>query len=114
MPAARWPEPVLRSLAHANPAVYVPLLGPGELLAAGSLAHWDRTADLGMITIPTLVIGARYDSMNPRVMEWMAGAVQRGRYHYCPRGSHMDMYDDQEVYFEGLINFIRDVGAGGF
>ena len=75
---------------------------------------WDRTADLGKIDVPTLVIGARYDSMDPEHMEWMAGAVAAGRYLYCPNGSHLAQYDDQEVYFEGLIEFIEDVDAGRF
>jgi proline iminopeptidase len=44
----------------------------------------------------------------------MASAVQRGRYLHCPEGSHMAMYDDQQVYVHGLIDFIHDVDAGRF
>ena len=58
------------------------------------------------------MIGARYDTMDPKHMEWMAGAVKKGRYLYCPNGSHMALYDDQKVYMDGLIQFIRDVEAG--
>ncbi len=64
--------------------------------------------------MPTLVIGARYDSMDPEHMEWMAGAFADGRYLYCPNGSHLAQYDDQEIYFEGLIEFIQDVDAERF
>ena len=42
----------------------------------------------------------------------MAGQVQRGRYLFCPNGSHMAMYDDQESYVDGVIRFVRDVDAG--
>ena len=49
--------------------------------------------------MPTLVIGARHDTMDPSHMEWMAGAVRRGRYLYCPNGSHLALYDDQASYF---------------
>jgi len=42
------------------------------------------------------------------------GKVQRGRYLYCPNGGHMAMYDDQKVYFEGLVRFLQDVDAGRF
>jgi proline iminopeptidase len=52
--------------------------------------------------------------MDPAHMEWMAGAVQRGRYLHCPDGSHLAMYDDQQVYVRGLIDFIHDVDAGRF
>jgi len=114
MPAGQWPDPVMRTFKHLNADVYVPMQGPSELGIGGKLERWDRTADLGRITVPTLVIGARHDTMDPKHMEWMAGAFGRGRYHYCPNGSHLAMYDDQQVYFEGLIEFIRDVDEGRF
>lgn len=47
-------------------------------------------------------------------MEMMSQRVQKGQYLYCPEGSHLLMYDDQKVYFNGLIRFIRDVEAGRF
>lgn len=114
MPAAEWPDPVLRAFEHLNPAVYVPMQGPSELGASGILGDWDRKADLGRISVPTLTIGASHDTMDPKQMEWMAGQVQRGRYLHCPNGSHLAMYDDQETYFTGLIAFLRDVDAGRF
>ena len=114
MPAAGWPDPVNRGFDHINPAIYVPMQGPSELGASGKLADWDRMADLTEIEVPTLVIGARYDTMDPGHMERMAGAVRRGRYLYCPEGSHLALYDDQATYVRGLIDFIRDVDEGRF
>jgi proline iminopeptidase len=111
MPAADWPDPVKRVFKHMNPNVYVPMQGPSELGASGKLAQWDRMADLGRIQVPTLMIGAKNDTMDPELMKKMAASVKRGRYLYCPNGSHLDMYDDQKIYFEGLISFIRDVDA---
>jgi len=112
MPPEQWPDCVMRSFQHVNPQVYVLLQGPSELGASGRLEHWDRSGDLGKITVPTLVIGARYDTMDPAHMEWMAGQFPKGRYLYCPKGSHLAIYDDQQTYFEGLIGFIEDVDAG--
>lgn len=114
MPLDEWPEPVNRVFRHVNAAVYVPMQGPSELGASGKLVEWDRTDDLDEISVPTLVIGAEYDTMDPKHMEWMSTAVQNGRYLYSPNGSHLTMYDDQEIYFEGLIKFIRDVDSGSF
>jgi len=114
MPQSQWPDPVNRAFRHINQAIYVPLQGPSELGASGKLLDWDRTADLSRITVPTLVVGARHDTMDPAHMEMMAGLLPAGRYLYCPNGSHMAMYDDQETYFEGLIAFMRDVDAGAF
>jgi proline iminopeptidase len=112
MPPDQWPDPVMRAFAHINQKVYVPMQGPSELGASGKLLQWDRTADLGRITVPTLVIGARYDTMDPKHMEWMAGAVKKGRYLHCPNGSHMAMYDDQKIYVEGILQYLRGVEAG--
>jgi len=108
MPVADWPDPVQRTFAHINPAIYVSMQGPSELGIGpdASLARWDRTAELAAIDVPTLVIGARHDTMDPAYMEMMAGRLPRGQYLNCPDGSHMAMYDDQEVYFTGLIDFL--------
>jgi proline iminopeptidase len=78
------------------------------------VADWDRTGDLGTIGVPTLVIGARHDTMDPAHMEMLASRVQKGRYLFCPNGSHLAMYDDQKVHVDGVIGFIRDVDAGRF
>jgi proline iminopeptidase len=112
MPVADWPDPVQRVFAHINPAIYVKMQGPSELgiSADATLAHWDRTADLASIQVPTLVIGAAHDTMDPAHMEMMAGRLPRGRFLLCPDGSHMAMYDDQQVYFTGLIDFLRGLG----
>jgi proline iminopeptidase len=112
MPPDEWPDPVNRAFKHVNPKVYVPMQGPSELGASGKLLNWDRTADLGKIEVSTLVVGAQYDTMDPAHMEVMAGQVQKGRYLLCPDGSHLAMYDDQKVYMDGVIQFIRDVNEG--
>ena len=108
MPLEEWPDPVNRAFAHINTDIYIPMQGPSELGASGKLLEWDRTADLSRIQVPTLVIGARYDTMDPAHMEWMASAFPNGRYLYCANGSHMDMYDDQQTYMEGVIRFLKE------
>jgi proline iminopeptidase len=114
MPAEQWPDPVLRSLNKINKKIYVPMQGPSEMGASGKLVAWDRTADLPRIAVPTLSIGARYDTMEPAQMQRIAKSVKKGRYLFCPNGSHLALYDDQEIYMSGLVRFILDVDAGGF
>ena len=113
MPVEDWPDPVQRGFAHINPAIYVSMQGPSELgmSASAKLAAWDRTAELASIEVPALVIGARYDTMDPAYMEMMAGRLPRGQYLYCPNGSHLAMYDDQETYFAGLIDFLSGIAG---
>ncbi len=112
MPPDKWPDPATRAFKHINPAIYIPLQGPSELGASGKLVNWDRTNDLSKIAPPTLVIGAKYDTMDPAHMEMMAGKVQKGRYLFCPNGSHLAIFDDQKTYVEGIIQFLRDVDGG--
>ena len=114
MPADQWPDPLMRALNKINKKIYVPMQGPSELGTSGKLVMWDRTADLSKISVPTLAVGARYDTMEPALMQKIAQSEKKGRYLFCPNGSHFDMYDDQSLYMTGVIQFILDVDSGRF
>ncbi len=109
MPADQWPDPVKRAFAHINEQIYTLMQGPSELGASGRLLNWDRSKDLHRITVPTLVIAGRYDTMDPKYMQAMAKKLPQGQFLLCPKGGHMAMYDDQQTYFDGLIGFLRGV-----
>jgi proline iminopeptidase len=47
-------------------------------------------------------------------MEMMASKVQKGRYLFCPNGSHLSLYDDPQVYTQGIVQFLRDVDSAAF
>ena len=113
MPSAEWPDPVTRGFDHINPVIYRKMQGPSELgiSADATLAHWDRSDDLASIEVPTLVIGAEHDTMDPAHMRAMAQRLPRGRYLHCPNGSHLAMYDDQQAYFTGLVDFLLQLPA---
>ena len=112
IPLAEWPDPVNRSIGKMNQSLYVTMQGPSEFGIAGKLEHWDRKADLPKLNVPTMTIGAKNDTMDPEHMKWMSTQVQNGSYLYCPDGSHMSMYDDQETYVNGLIAFLKAVNEG--
>jgi proline iminopeptidase len=114
IPLEDWPEPLNRSFKHLNGAIYTMMQGPSEFRVSGRLEKWDRKADLPSIKVPTLTVGARHDTMDPAHMKWMATQVQQGRHLYCPNGSHLSMWDDQEHYFPGIIKFMKDVDGGTF
>lgn len=103
-----WPEPVNRSFGKINQSLYVTMQGPSEFGLSGKLEKWDITKELPKLTIPVLSIGAKYDTMDPEHMKWIASQVKNGTYLYCEKGSHMSMYDDQETYMNGLIKFLKD------
>ncbi len=69
------------------------------------VVHREMTAFRAIEVLPFL---------HPAHMEMMSRLVQKGQYLYCPEGSHLSMYDDQKVYFDGLVQFVRDVEAHRF
>jgi len=109
-----WPEPLTRSFGHLNQTVYEYMQGPSEFVPGGILRHWSVWDRLGEIAVPTLTIGAAHDTMNPEEMRAMSRLVQHGRSLHCPSGSHCAMWDDQQVYMAGVIDFIKDVQSGRF
>jgi proline iminopeptidase len=104
-----WPEPLTRMFSHLNNELYVIMQGPSEFGVAGKLINWDVSKELKDIKIPTLTIGATYDSMDPNYMEWMSKQLPKGEFLLCKNGSHCCMFDDQETYMKGLISFIKRV-----
>ncbi|HEX7844412.1 MAG TPA: proline iminopeptidase-family hydrolase [Chitinophagaceae bacterium] len=111
---AEWPDPLNRALKHYNEEIYVMMQGPSEFKTGGRLISWDIKDRLKEIKVPTLMVGAEFDTMDPKVMEQQSKMVQKGRYLYCPNGSHLCMWDDQQEFMTGVIKFIRDVDEGKF
>ena len=111
MPLDQWPEPVTRSFAKMNQSLYVTMQGPSEFGIAGKLAQWDRKASLKDIITPTLVIGATHDTMDPEHMRWMSAEFPNGRFLLCEQGGHMSMWDDQQVYMKGLVDFLKSTAG---
>ncbi len=107
MPSEDWPEPIKRMFDHVNKQVYRTLWGPSELIGTEKLADWDRTGDLHKITVPTLVVGGAYDTMDPEHMRSIAEAVPNGTYLHCAQGSHLVLYDDATTFVGGLVEFLR-------
>jgi len=107
-----WPDPVQRSFKHVNPVIYTMMQGPSEFGISGRLAQWDIKSQLQNINVPTLMIGAKYDTMDPKAMEEQSKRVKNGSYLYCPNGSHLAMWDDQKIYMDGVIKWIKKIDAG--
>jgi len=112
-----WPESVARCFTHLNTTkvskeIYVMMQGPSEFGIGGRLANWDIKNRLKEIKVPTLMVGVKWDTMDPKAMEEQSKMVQHGRYLYCPNGSHLCMWDDQKVFMDGVIGFIKDVDTG--
>ena len=107
-----WPDGFNRSMKHVNGTVYTMMQGPSEFGVGGRLVNWDVRDRLKEITVPTLTVGAKHDTMDPEHMKWMSTQVKNGEYLYCPNGSHLAMWDDQNVFMEGVTGFIKKVNGG--
>jgi proline iminopeptidase len=104
-----WPEPVLRAHRHSNRKIYRQMQGESEFVITGNLKDWERWDRLHRIRVRTLTIGAQYDEMDPEDMKKMAALLPQGAYAHCPKGSHLCMWDDQAIYFEHLLEFLRSI-----
>jgi proline iminopeptidase len=114
-PLDEWPEFINRAFSHLNPNIYIYMQGYSELGVTGNatLKGWGVSDRLKEIKTPTLMIGGKYDTMDPKYMEWMSTEVQNGR-SLTVNAGHVSQYDDPVNYFSGLIKFIKDVDNGSF
>lgn len=104
-----WPDAVNRAFDHINEQVYVTLQGPTEFTITGSLKTWSIRDRLKNIQTPTLLLGGKYDSMNPNVIKDMANRLPNAAAHICPKGSHFSIWDDSQDYFEAIDSFLKQV-----
>ena len=109
-----WPDEVVASFGRLNYKLYDLMQGPSEFKVGGRIIDWDITPQLGDISVPTLMVGATHDTMDPAAMARQAGLVQRGRAHICENGSHLALWDDENAFFDGVTRFMRDVEQGQF
>jgi proline iminopeptidase len=115
LPVEEWPKSINLFFEHLNPNIYIYMQGHSEFGMTGNatLKDWDVSGRLKEIKVPTLMLGGKYDTMDPEYMKWMASEVQNGR-SATTNGSHLSQFDDPDNYFTALIQFIRDVDEGKF
>jgi len=106
---AEWPEEVVESFGRLNYPLYDLMQGPSEFKVGGRLIDWDITDRLGEISVPTLMVGATHDTMDPAAMQRQSELVQNGQFLLCPEGSHLCMWDDRETFMNGVAAFIASV-----
>lgn len=109
-----WPDEVVGSFSRMNYKLYDLMQGPSEFKVGGRIIDWDITPRLGEISVPTLMVGATHDTMDPAAMARQASLVQQGRSLICENGSHLALWDDADAFFGGVTAFVRDVELGTF
>lgn len=104
-----WPIQVQNGFERLNEQVYNVMQGPTEFTITGSLKNWSIRDRLKNIKVPTLILGAKYDSMNPKIIQDMTKRFPNAEAHICPNGGHLSIFDDQEDYFNAINAFIEKV-----
>ena len=104
-----WPEPVSRAIRLSNQKIYNQMQGKSEFEVTGNFKNWERWDNLHEIKVKTLVMGATYDEMDPNDIRKMASLMPNAKSAICPNGSHMSFWDDQAVYFQHLLGFLKSV-----
>ena len=94
-------------MRNFNLKIYNYMQGPNEFTVIGAMKNWDRWADLSIIKTRTLVLGAKYDEMDPEDLRKMGDLMPNARAWISDRGSHFTMYDDQLPYFTDLLTFLK-------
>lgn len=112
-PIEQWPEFITRAFSHLNSKIYIYMQGYSEfgITKDATLKNWDVSKRLNEISVPTLMIGGKYDTMDPQYMSWMAKQVKNGSSLTLNSG-HICQYDDPVNYFNGLISFLNNVNSG--
>jgi proline iminopeptidase len=104
---AEWPEPLTRSFNNINSQVYNTMQGNNEFVVTGKFKNWNVWDKIPKIKCRTLVIASQYDEMDPKELEKMSNVIPGAKLLVC-QGSHMSMWDDQQHYMEGVINFLKN------
>jgi proline-specific peptidase len=109
----QWPAAVVEATRREN-AAYRAMIGPDEVTIVGSMRSWDRTADLGSVTPPTLVTAGRFDEMTPRCAETLHRGLPRSRLEVFERSAHMPHWEQRTAYLEALRGFLAENDRAGF
>lgn len=104
---ARLPEPLpdglLRSKIHSMGKLM------SEVGFTEKVLEVDYDVYLRKITIPTLLIGAKYDFIPPYYYFRMRKTMEKNPnvdFYICPNGSHFDMWDDEANFFNAVNTFV--------
>jgi proline-specific peptidase len=104
-----WPAGLERSFAEAGFDVYTTMNGPSEFTVTGTLKTWTVMDRLGEITVPTLLVGGRYDECTPGHMEEMHRRIPGSQLATIEDASHL-CFAEQPEKFNELVNAFLDRG----
>jgi proline-specific peptidase len=108
-----WPDSLERSFAEAGHLVYLTMNGPSEFTVTGTLRNWDVMDRLTEITVPTLLVGGRYDECRPSHLEEMHRRMPCSQLAIMEDASHL-CFAERPAEFTTLVNSFLGSGQAAF
>jgi proline iminopeptidase len=103
------PEAVIASLSDLGPSFPV-MFGPHLYHCTGTLATWDRTADLHRVQAPVLIVSGEHDYVLPEYAAISLNYLPNARMKIFRNCSHMPMWEDPAAYHATVLGFLRGEG----
>lgn len=103
------PDCLTRMAQKPGELVYHAMWGPSEWHVTGTLRDWDVSTRLSLITVPTLLIGGRYDEATPAVMETMHRGIAGSQLFMFGHSGHVPHLEETELYLHVLGAFLERV-----
>jgi len=107
-----WPPGYERSFAEAGYQVYNTMNGPSEFTVTGTLKTWDIMDRLGEISVPTLLVGGRYDECTPAHLADMHRRIPGSQLHTIEDASHL-CFAERPAEFAKILNSFFDLTDRG-
>lgn len=101
-----YPPYMAESVANMARPVYETMWGPNEFTCTGTLRSWDRSRDLGRITMPTLILCGKYDEVVPSCSRTLHAGIAGSELVIFEESSHSSHFEEPERFFTVLRNFL--------
>lgn len=110
-----WPEELLASFAavEADPTVYRAMWGESEFEITGALRHWDVSARLGDLDVPTLLLSGEHDLAALTMVEEMQRRIPGARWTLLEGTSHLSHLEQPDRVAALVRAFLDEVEKGG-
>jgi proline iminopeptidase len=94
---------------NANLEMLEYMWGPSDFTVTGSLRSFDRTSDLGTLTMPVLFLCGEFDEARPDTVREHAGLTPNAEIAVIAGAGHLTMIDAPELANGTIRNFLARV-----
>ena len=96
-----------------NDRMYLAMWGPSEFRSTGTLKNYDRSARLGELHLPVLLLGGQYDEARPATLAWYQQRIPGAQVVVVPNAAHAEVRDNPDSTISAVRSFLRNEDATG-